>query len=107
MRRLGDTLYIWTHSGVKKQDHIQRLFLVAEVQDRLWLSLIRHSKAFPSEIRYRLSVFTNLSVHMNQRDIASERRLVLCKQEQQYQGRHVEDLRQSNGQFRSARLSCP
>ncbi len=80
MRRFGDTLDIWTHftPGVEKQNHVQRIFLVAEVQDCLWLSLIRHSKTFPSETRYYATVLTNLSVHMDQRDVAPEGRLVLC-----------------------------
>src|SRR5579872_6349633 len=33
VRRLGDARYIWTHftAGVEEPDHIQRLFLMAEV----------------------------------------------------------------------------
>jgi hypothetical protein len=81
MRRLGDSPHIRTHfaASVEDQYHIQRLFFAAKGHNCPRLSLIRDSKVFPSEIRNNVSVLTNLNVHMDQRNVASESRLTLGK----------------------------
>lgn len=74
-----------------------------EVLDSLWLTLIRNSKTFLSEICYRMSILANFNVNMDQRDIASECRL--CLSEQQKEQQHVGSENQHfNGQSQSARF---
>jgi len=84
VRRFGHSLDRWAHfdSGVEEDNRIQRLFLVAEVGDRLGLPTVRHAKTFSSKTADELAILVNLGVNMNKGNVAVEGGLVLGEEQE-------------------------
>lgn len=83
VRRFSDSLDRGARFGrdIEEQHDIERFLLAAEVKDGLRFPIIGDSEAFLSETRDSLPVLSNLGIHMDQRNVAVERRLILCEEQ--------------------------
>jgi hypothetical protein len=84
MPGLGHTPDHGAHAGagVEEQNYIQRFFLVPKIQDCLRLPAFGYQKALLFKIVDEPAPLTDFRVHMHQRNIAAEGRLILSEQEE-------------------------
>ena len=84
---------------IEEQNHIQGFFLVAKVRDLLPFPVIGHYEAFFLKTVYKPNPLTDLRIHMHERNIAAEGRLILSEQQK-------EKISHASARTRTPRANC-